>query len=203
MSILDRLRLSRHLDDSAITALWTESALEGKRPSHPHLQVCAPCRTRFGLFAEWLDDLRVDAAAEADEAFPAERLAIQQAQIFRRLEAAERPARVIAFPKFSAPATSRPSTASRWIAATAAAGLVVGVGLGQVMDFRYTFGGDTAARLATARPVLESPAATVTAGGIGGDEAFLLDLDTSLSRPSVPELRAIDDFTPRAGEQPQ
>ncbi len=203
MSLLNRLRLSRHLDDAAITAIWTDSTLEGKRPAHPHLRACAACRTRFGLFAEWLDELRVDAAAEADEAFPAERLALQQAQISRRIEAAERPARVIAFPRFTAPATSRPSTASRWIAAAAAAGLVVGVGVGQMMDFRQALGSGPAARLAATRPAVDTAAATVTAGGIGGDEAFLLDLDTSLSRPSVPELRAIDDFTPTAGEQPQ
>ncbi len=47
-----------------------------------------------------------DAAAEVDELFPPERLAAQHAQIFRRLEAAERPARVIAFPKFAQPLTS-------------------------------------------------------------------------------------------------
>jgi hypothetical protein len=38
---------------------------------------------------------------------------------------------------------------------------------------------------------------------VGGDEAFLTDLDASLSRPSVPELRAIDDLTPKVGEQPR
>jgi len=49
--------------------------------------------------------------------------------------------------------------------------------------------------------VLPPTAASITA--TSRDEAFLSDLDASLSRPSVPELRAIDDFTPRVGEQPR
>jgi hypothetical protein len=207
MSILNRLRLNSHLDDAAIAAIWTDSTLEGRRAAHPHLGVCTACRTRFGLFSEGLDELRADAAAHADELFPAERLAAQHAQIFRRIEASERPARVIAFPKFSAPLTSRSSHASRWIAAAAAAGLIVGVGVGQVMDLRHI--GTVApahvqARLAApARIASDRAAAPGVVTPTGADEAFLSDLDVSLSRPSVPELRAIDEFTPRAGEQPR
>ncbi len=208
MSILNRLRLNSHLDDRALAAIWTDSTLAGTRASHPHLGVCTACRTRFASFSEWLDDVRVDAAAEADEVFPADRLATQYAQIFRRIEAGERPARVIAFPKFSAPLTSRTSHASRWIAAAAAAGLIVGVGVGQMMDLRH-LGQTGAARIEArlARPggptVLPPTAASASGTSTSGDEAFLSDLDASLSRPSVPELRAIDEFTPRVGEQPR
>jgi hypothetical protein len=206
VSILNRLRLNSHLDDRAMAAIWTDSTLAGTRASHPHLGVCTACRTRFASFSEWLDDVRVDAAAEADEVFPADRLAAQYAQIFRRIEAGERPARVIAFPKHSTPLTSRTSHASRWIAAAAAAGLIVGVGVGQMMDLRHLGQAGAArveARLSTpGRPAVLPPiAASITT--TSGDEAFLSDLDASLSRPSVPELRAIDDFTPRVGEQPR
>jgi hypothetical protein len=78
------------------------------------------------------------------------------------------------------------------------------VGVGQMMDLRHTLGGDAGrseARLSVAQRPAERPASVVTVSTMSGDEAFLLDLDASLSRPSVPELRAIDDFTPRAGEQ--
>jgi hypothetical protein len=204
VSFLNRLRVNSHLDDAAIAAIWTDSTLEGRRATHPHLAVCTPCRTRFALFSDSLDELRTDAAAQADALFPAERLAAQHAHIFRRIEASERPARVIAFPKFSAPLTSRSSHASRWIAAAAAAGLIVGVGVGQVMDLRHVGAAPTQiqARLSvpTQHPASDRSATSVSAGG---DEAFLSALDASLSRPSVPELRAIDDFTPRAGEQPR
>jgi hypothetical protein len=198
VSILDRLRLSGHLDDAAFAAIWTDAAVDGAQPSHPHLQACPACRSRFGLFTSWLTDVRVDAAAEVDELFPAERLAAQQAQVFRRLEASERPARVIAFPKFTQPLTSGSSHGSRWIAAAAAAGLIVGVGVGQMMDIRRSFGGPPAAsqiRVADASEVRTLSTNT------GREEAFLSELDLTLSRPAVPELRALDEFTPHAGDQ--
>ncbi len=148
--------------------------------------------------------MQVDATAEADEHFSPERLAAQHALIFRRLEAAERPARVIAFPRFAQPLTSRTSHASRWIAAAAAAGLIVGVGVGQLMDLRHPF---------TAQPATTTQARISTARGPIGrdrfvqpvsdtrDETFLSELDASLSRAGVPELRALDAFTPRADDQ--
>jgi hypothetical protein len=208
VSILDRLRLNRHLDDAAFAAIWTDRSLSGVQTSHPHLNACAVCRSRFSAFTVWLEELRTEATSEADEAFPAERLAAQHAQIFRRLEAAERPARVIAFPKFSRPLAARSSSrASRWVAAAAAAGLIVGVGVGQLMDLRPSLSNRVPAaqtRLADARRSPDRPEAGIrTVSTAVGDEKFLSELDASLSRPAVPELRALDEFTPRAGEQPR
>jgi hypothetical protein len=203
VSILNRLKLTAHLDDAGLTAIWTDAAASGIRVPHPHLENCGACRTRFAELSFWLDSLRADATTEADQAFPSERLAAQHAQIFRRLEAAERPARVIAFPKFAQPLTSRTSHASRWVAAAAAAGLIVGVGVGQLMDLRHSLAdkpSTTQARVAPANgapgidPRIQSVSAT-------RDEAFLSELDASLSRASVPELRAIDAFTPRADDR--
>jgi hypothetical protein len=197
MSLLDRLRLSAHLDEAAFAEIWTDG-----RSSHPHLTACGACRTRFSEFSGWLESIRVDATTEADGHFSAERLVAQQAQIFRRLEAAERPARVIAFPKFTQPLTSRSSGASRWIAGAAAAGLIVGVAVGQLMDFRNSLTVSSApamqarvAESASGRNPRIQPVSTTR------DEAFLSELETSLSRHAVPELQAIDAFTPRAGEQ--
>jgi hypothetical protein len=203
VSILDKLRLTGHLDDAALAAIWTDASVAGAQPSHPHLQVCAGCRSRFVSFAAWLEDLRVDAAAEVDELFPPERLAAQQAQIFRRLEAAGRPARVIAFPRFTRPLTSQSSNASRWIAAAATVGLIVGVGVGQIMDLQPSLSRSAApasdARLTDAqRP---DRADVRTASTNGREEAFLSELDATLSRPAFPELRALEEFTPRAGER--
>jgi len=199
MSILNRLRLGAHLDDAALAAIWTDGRL-----SHPHLDSCVTCRARFADYSTWLENIRVDAVTEADESFSAERLAAQQAQIFRRLEAAERPARVIAFPKFAQPLSSRTSNASRWIAAAAAAGLIVGVGVGQLMDLRHSLTGPNPsavqARMANAPASAGRDPRVQTVGAVR-DEAFLSELDASLSRPAVPELRALDAFTPRAGDR--
>src|SRR6476660_5727973 len=139
VSILNRLRLSAHLDDAGLAAIWTDEATSGVRQTHPHLESCPACRARFAELSAWLQNVRIDATTEADEHFSAERLASQHALVFRRLEAAERPARVIAFPRFAQPLTSRTFHASRWIAAAAAAGLIVGVGVGQLMDLRHPF----------------------------------------------------------------
>jgi hypothetical protein len=148
-----------------------------------------------------METLRLDATTEADESFPPERLAIQHAQIFRRLEAAERPARVIAFPRFAQPLTSRTSHASRWIAAAAAAGLIVGVGVGQLMDLRHSLSRATVESRGTpttmAAQRLDPRLSPVN---VTRDEAFLSELDASLSRAAVPELRALDAFTPRASD---
>jgi hypothetical protein len=199
------LRLSAHLDDAGFAALWTDEATGGVRQAHPHLESCPACRARFAELSAWLQNVRGDATTEADEHFSTERLASQHALIFRRLEAAERPARVIAFPRFAQPLTSRTSHASRWIAAAAAAGLIVGVGVGQLMDLRHPFTPQVPRTTVQARV---SPTAVAIRGNLAvqpmtdtRDEAFLSELDASLSRAAVPELRALDELTPRAGDR--
>jgi hypothetical protein len=204
VSILNRLRLSAHLDDDALVAIWTDEATSGVRHAHPHLESCPSCRARFVDLSGWLQTVQIDATAEADEHFSPERLAAQHALIFRRLEAAERPARVIAFPRFAQPLTSRTSHASRWIAAAAAAGLIVGVGVGQMMDLRHPFTPQPITTTASARNGLRAavPGDTrIQPLSDTRDETFLSELDASLSRASVPELRALDAFTPRADDQ--
>ncbi len=204
MSILNRLRLTAHLDDAGLIALWTDAWAPGMRQQHGHLESCPPCRARFAELSSWLETLRLDARTEADENFSPERLAAQHAQIFRRLEATERPARVIAFPRFAQPLTSRTSHASRWIAAAAAAGLIVGVGVGQLMDLRHSLSTQPTTQARNA-PVsmARGPEARMSPVSVTRDEAFLSELDATLSRAAVPELRAIDAFTPRAGELPR
>src|SRR5215207_8299390 len=127
MSILRRM--SSHLDDAVFAELWANALADRAAPAeHPHLRGCAECRLRFTSFSNWMDEIRADALSDAEGALSVERLGAQQAQIFRRLEAAERPARVLAFPKFT-PGSIRPEPARRWIVAAAAAGLIAGIGL--------------------------------------------------------------------------
>jgi len=204
VSIINRLRLSAHLDEAALVSLWTDATLAAKAAAHPHLERCPSCRNRFAELGSWLATIRADAVSEADEHFSAERLSAQSAQIFRRLEAAERPARVIAFPTFTQPLTSRSSSASRWVAAGLAAGLIVGVGVGQLIDLRHSLTPHTRvdARLTTtAAPVAKASSAPLPIS-TGRDELFLSELDASISRAPA-ELRALDAFTPRAGDRPR
>jgi hypothetical protein len=203
VSILNRLRLTGHLDEAALTAIWTDACGTGVHQPHPHLESCPACRARFVEVSSWLETLRLDATTEADESFPAERLATQHAQIFRRLEATERPARVIAFPRFAQPLTSRTSHASRWIAAAAAAGLIVGVGVGQLMDLRHSLSMQPTTQARVVPAQIPHGLDRIQAVSATRDEAFLSELDASLSRAAVPELRALDAFTPRADDRPR
>ena len=187
MSILNRLTSHGHLDDRALAALWTDASLAGTRPAHTHLETCAACRTRLAAFSSWLEEVRTDAISEADEAFPAERLAAQHAQILRRIEAAGRPARVIAFPRFARPLSATTSHARQWVAGAAAAGLLVGVALGQFLDFRYPASRGTAAPeiAQSVQPRGERPAPGVQPASIS-DEELMSNLE-ELASPRVPD----------------
>jgi hypothetical protein len=204
VSILNRL--NGHLDDRALAAIWTDASIDRARPVHPHLDTCAACRERLSAFSQWLEDVRTEANAEADEAFPTERLATQQAQILRRIEAAGRPARVIKFPRFAQPISSSTSNVRRWVAGAAAAGLLVGVGLGQFMDL----GGSMIQRIpagetARVQPRSERPAGlqTVSVASLS-DEELMSRLEDLAGDQRMPDsLVVFDAMTPRARDYPR
>lgn len=199
VSILNRLT-GRHLDDAALAEVWTNAVADGSgTPRDPHLARCAECRVRYASFEAWMDEVRSEAVAEADEVFTPEKLKTQQAHIFRRLEAAEHPTRIIAFPK--APVTaSRPSPFRRWIAGAAAAGLVAGIGLGQMLHLgRVT-------NVPAQQPqgfVVEGPMARGNKPGVMpasfNEETAMRELD-EIAVPRYDALRAYDTFTPRAAD---
>src|SRR5436305_82219 len=109
-----------------------------------------------------------DGDAEIGEVFPADRLQAQQQQILRRLEHVARPARVIDFPGrliSQHPTTSGARGVTRWIYAAAAAGLVIGVGLGAFYQSEWALmqsGRRSAVHQVGARPRL-TPAAGIGA----------------------------------------
>lgn len=201
MSLLNRLGLNRHVTEADLIAVWADMRL-GEPPqtaAGAHVRDCTACRARLTSLSCWLDGLRTDARLEADEAFPRERLAIQQGQILRRLEAMERPAKVLAFPRFAKAISARDTGRQQWIAAAAVAGLVVGIGLGQTFHFGSATPADTQVRSATA------PVERAARGGVvmtpisaGSDEMFLYP-ESSLSAERIPEsLRSLHEITPSA-----
>ncbi len=191
MSLLDRLGRG-HLNDQQFARLWTSGE------THPHLDACADCRARFAGFDAWLLGVGETLRAEADEAFPAERLAAQQAQIARRLETLERPARVIAFPKAARAVISGHSHVRRWVTVAAAAGLIAGVGIGQVVPLRTVITRQQAAAPSPQfnRTETETRAKKLAPASTSlDDEELLSDAFTS---PKVKNLSALDDMTPHA-----
>ena len=183
------LKIHGHLSDDRLIALCLDGA-DASEAAH-----CPACQQRYAGFAAVLADVHDTAITQADAAFPAERLARQHARILQRLEQDGRPGRVIAFPGHAREGQfwrSRPDT--RWMAAAAAAGLVIGLLAG----------------LATQnipRPAVATVVAT-DAAPLGfravatafSEDEFLGQVEMAADSPGGTDLRSLHDLTPRAWE---
>ena len=194
--------LNPHLDDDDCADVWsarlTLGAQESDRPAESHLRTCAECRARYGAFTSWLEGIRTEAHGEADETFTRDRLAAQQAQILRRLESLEHPARIIAFPRFTRPVSVQPGGGRRWIAAAAAVGLITGVGLGQWFEIQRH---RQSVPFAQGRPAASpaEPAHTLQPVSADSDETFLSEPEVTTSQARVPDsLQYLNAITPGA-----
>jgi hypothetical protein len=184
--IADVLFRRGHLSEDALTS----AILSGQHPVH--LERCDDCSRRARELGLWLTDLRAEALAAADDAFPPERLALQQSQIMRRLEQLDAPPRVIAFPAQAVGAPRMHSgrrVAPAWLGVAAAAGLVIGVIGGQV-SARLTPEAGIAAP-APEQTQQAEPAPNVSAPPVN---ASLLDYD--LERHIPDSLLIYDEATP-------
>jgi hypothetical protein len=183
MWLADLVLRQGHLSERAIV----DAIMTGDRPAH--LDRCDICAERALELGHWLESVRSVAVNAADEAFPAERLSAQQAQIMRRLEQLDEPARVIAFPRASVARMphDRRRVAPAWVGVAAAAGLVVGA-----------IGGQLSARMHEA-PMPQVPAATLVVQPVDAvsdlPHSSLVDLDLETYMPEP--LGAMNDMTPR------
>ena len=197
---------ARHLqDDRLYDCYLAERSGEAiDPPVAEHLADCESCGARYAEVARFLDTLRTDGTAEADEVFTPDRLSAQQQTIARRIAHVGRPARVISFPGQFVRRTmtgSPSSTAPRWIAAAAAAGLFVGVALGAGYEWRsrstrQALTGD----MARASRLLPVATRGSTPADVAADDAFLSELEIALERPRTRELQAFDALTPHVRE---
>ena len=160
VSILDKLEAERPSRRRRARARSGPMALPAVSRRIRTSQACADCRSRFAAFAAGSTDVRADAAAEADELFPPSAWPRSR----RRSSAGSK--RSSARPASSPSRSSRSrcrrgsSHGSRWIAAAAAAGLIVGVGLGQMMDLRHSLSARRGAGHRDARRAAARRAAT-------------------------------------------
>ena len=198
---------ANHLSDDRLIELCMLDAVSSAEQEH--LSTCGRCDARRVSMQRLLEEVSETAHAEADAAFPLERLNRQQARILARLQHEGRPARVIAFPAGHAPHEpigSRTRPASRWIAAAAVGGLVVGVIAGR-FGHDYSFQRAGINRVIASRTV-EQPElrAPVTTGAIRevaatiSDDEFLDQLESAVDAPAAAALQPLDDLTPRAWE---
>lgn len=182
MRLVDALLRQGHLSERALV----DAIMTGDRPAH--LDRCDLCAERAMVTGRGLDAVKLAAQEAADMAFPAERLAAQQAQILRRLEQVDEPTRVIAFPAQTRADRREPSqrrVAPAWVGVAAAAGLVIGaVGGHQVA-------GRSAVSVAVAPPAAPQPAEPA----LLPENTSLLEMDLDAFTPEP--LGAINELTPR------
>ncbi len=178
----------RHLDAAALGMSLVEPP---DRPTAAHLESCTRCRRQRERLAAQLDAARMAAVAAADAAFTPATLDRQRQSIMERIGKLGAAARVLPFPAGPA-ATPRPAVPAadrRWVLAAAAAGIILGIGVG-----RLPSGPDTpsppreavAPRVATVEPVLDPRR----------DDRLLSDVEELLTRETRPEFEALDGLTP-------
>jgi hypothetical protein len=175
-------------------------------PSAEHLLECADCEARFNQLAEFMDTVRVDGNAEADEVFTPERLWNQHQAVLHRIEQVGRPARVISFPDRVGGHVAGAATrvAPRWLAAAAAAGLFVGVAVGSMFfdqGARISGAQTMMARSKPQRTPVAPPPVRVTSPAsvvepAADDDKFLAELEEALQNPRARELMPLDALTP-------
>jgi hypothetical protein len=196
-----------HPADERLIALYfgeTEAGSDDERAARQHVHGCETCTWRYTELTAPLERLRADAASEADELFTPDRLDAQRAAIRERLELGARASRIIRFPA-SRPTIDRAVIARpmfRWVAAAAAAGLLVGVSAGRfITTGRNLATPASSAAMAPSRPGPVAPRpATFQPDASGGDEAFLVEVEAAVSRQRIAALSALDDLTPHARE---
>ena len=198
-----------HLPDDRLYDCYL-SARGGERldpPSAEHLADCSECAGRYAEMARLLETVSVQAAVEADAAFPPDRLYAQQQQIARRLQQIGRAARVISFPGSTPDAHAEAGKSPivlKWAAAAAAAaaaGIVIGLGAGLLLESESRGAREVQQSAALTRPVRLAPATAVYMGsGEAADDRFMTELESALDRPRTHELAAFDALTPHVRE---
>lgn len=176
-----------HLSDTALIELSTCD--DAPVSSRAHLASCPVCQARHAQVSELLATCGDMATREADARFTPDRLARQHARILQRLDQDGRPARVIAFPVVQAydiPVRRRP--ASRWIAAAAVAGLLIGLVAGRLGPARSLPSQMTATHAGVAPETMMS------------DDELLGQIERAIDGPSGRSLRPLDELTPTSWE---
>ena len=190
---------SPHLTDrELIRALAKADGTSPATASDAHLAHCTRCAARVGALQSSLDRIATAAEAAADDALPAWRLVRQRQRIMRRIQrvaGGQGAARILRFPAVPATAVDGSHAGRRWLSLAAAAGLLLTLGIGQVIDSRRgTAAEPRTAGAAPVQPIIGPAAAPPQAIA---DEQFMRELEEALTSSRVTPLLALDEMTPR------
>ena len=185
--------MRRHLTDAQLI-----EASVGRDEHHAfgvdHLEHCGECRARHESLRALLTETADAATAEADAAFPAERLVRQHERIMAGVEHLTRVGRVISFPSaFRRVAPQSAAGRSRWVAAAAAAGLVVGL-LGGHLTHDFRVKPATLTGRATAAPTR----AVIVPVSLGPEDDLLGQVEVAFEGRTPSALQPLDALTPVA-----
>jgi len=192
-------------DDRLIAVYFGDEAdsADGRRSVRQHLHGCEACTWRYTELTAPLERLRQDAASEADEVFTPARLDRQLSGILDRLEGAAAEPKVIPFPSSSVRLDRvflrRPL--GRWIAAAAAAGLLIGVMAGRLLEFGTSRTAQPAptVRVAAGAVISAPPNAFIESGlpsSVEMDEIAFSEIDQAVQTQRIAALSALDELTP-------
>jgi anti-sigma factor RsiW len=199
-----------HPADDRLIALYfddEEASADQRRAVRQHLHGCETCTWRYTELTAPLERLRQDAASEADEVFTPARLDAQRTKILDRLEQGGHGSHLIPFPTSTArldrAVVRRPIT--RWVAAAAAAGLLLGVMAGRLVEFGT-------GRTVTPAPVVREAQATLMAPrlvsdspmpavGAEYDEAMISEIEDVVQSQRIAALSALDLMTPHVRQE--
>ena len=196
------MKLERcHPADDRLIALYfgdEAASADNRRIVRQHLHGCEACTWRYTELTAPLERLRQDAASEADEVFTSARLSQQRAAVLARLEGAAVEQKVLLFPSATA-RTNRSFVRRplfRWVAAAAAAGLLVGVMAGRLFDFGVSNLAVPAPVARVLPPVADTVSDSPSADVFEGDELALIELDRAVHTQRIAALSALDQITP-------
>lgn len=182
-----------HLSDDRLIEICFD--LEVTSSDRAHLRACDACESRRSNLAGTLDDIDAAMTQDADDAFPAERLARQRARILQRVDQDGRPGRVITFPAGQPhEGTPRRVRPARWgaVAAAVAASFLVGL-LAEHLAHEIPGSRQSmpAQRMQASVPITQvRPAAS--------DDELLGQVELAASGVGPAALRPLDVLTPRA-----
>jgi hypothetical protein len=197
----------RHLDDNVLIRRYLAdrglAALDAgdEAPLH-HLAHCPACEARYESLRAAFDDAREAAVADAEAACTADRMDRQRERILRRIDTMQSGPKVLPFPAAgqTGHAAPQPRVLRRWVAAAAAAGLLVGLATG-----RMVFNGGTVTTADASRQVApaSAPASARQVPTMRSlhvepsvnDEEFLSEIELATAAPRTRELRAIYAIT--------
>jgi hypothetical protein len=170
-----------------------------------HVANCDQCAARFATLVANSDALRDAACTAADDVFDDAMLDAQRTRILDRLAHLGQAARVLAFPRRAQEATLPVSSNSRrWISGAAAAGLIIGLVAGQMIHFlpsgSLPLRSDSVSMQAVERSTRPAIVPTSASFPLLSDDELMEEVERAIEVHRAPSLRAIDAFTPTAGD---